>query len=474
MDQPRFITGSLMRHVVTMAGLGAIGLVAVFGVDLLNLFYISLLGERPIAAAVGFCGAVNFFQASLAIGMTIGVGAVVSREIGAGDMADARRVASSSLIVMVAIAAVVGFGTVAALGPILDALGARGETRQLAAQFLTISAPSMPLLAAGMCGSALLRSVGDARGAMSVTLGGAVATAALDPLLIFGLHLRLEGAAISVVVSRTVLTAIAWRLAAGKHDLLGRTDLRAIGADVRQVLTVAGPAILTNLATPVGAAYVTRSMAAFGTAAVAGSAMIDRLTPVAFATIYALSGAVGPIIAQNLGAGRLERVREALRDSLVFILVAVGGAWLLLALGQGLVVRAFSASGQSAMLVRLFCSYLAGSFLFTGMLYVGNAAFNNLGRPLFSTAFNWGRATLGTIPFVTVGAAYGPAGVLVGQAAGSLVFGIAAVLVAFRVTHRLGAEPHVADMGVAIPGSSGGAALATLGLRWMYAHWWRR
>ena len=59
---PRFVTGSLMRHVVVMAGTGAVGLVAVFGVDLLNLFYVSLLGDRAVAAAVGFAGAVTFFQ----------------------------------------------------------------------------------------------------------------------------------------------------------------------------------------------------------------------------------------------------------------------------------------------------------------------------------------------------------------------------------------------------------------------------
>ena len=50
--EARFVTGNIMRHVVVMAGTGAIGLSAVFAVDLLNLFYISLLGQRPIAAVL--------------------------------------------------------------------------------------------------------------------------------------------------------------------------------------------------------------------------------------------------------------------------------------------------------------------------------------------------------------------------------------------------------------------------------------
>ena len=83
--EARFVTGNIMRHVVVMAGTGAIGLIAVFAVDLLNLFYISLLGQRPIAAAIGFAGVVGFFETSVLIGLTIGVGAVVAHSIGAGE-----------------------------------------------------------------------------------------------------------------------------------------------------------------------------------------------------------------------------------------------------------------------------------------------------------------------------------------------------------------------------------------------------
>ncbi len=466
-ESARFVTGNLLRHVIVMAGTGAIGLIAVFAVDLLNLFYISLLGQRQIAAAIGFSGAVGFFQISLAIGMTIGTGAVVSRSIGAGRMDEARRTATASLVAMVALMSLVGLGTVLFVEPILDTLGATGETRALAANYLTITAPSLALLAAGMCASALLRCVGDARRSMNVTLAGAVVTACCDPLLIFALHLDLTGAAISTVISRMTLLVLGLHGAGRAHDLLGRFEPRVLFGDLRRVAAVAGPAILTNLATPVGSAFVTRHMAAFGPDAVAGQATVDRITPVAFGLVYALSGAVGPILAQNLGAGLIGRLRETLRDSLLFVGTAVASAWILLAALQGLLIVAFSAKGVSADMIHLFCSWLAGGFLFTGALFVGNAAFNNLGFPLLSTAFNWGRATLGTIPFVAYGAAYGPLGVQIGQAAGSVLFGIGAAAMAFVVIGRMHRR------GIAIPtnpaplpaAGSGSSAIATLGSR---------
>ena len=153
--EAHFVTGNIMHHVVVMAGTGAIGLIAVFAVDLLNLFYISLLGQRQIAAAIGFAGVVGFFQTSALIGLTIGVGVVVARSIGAGTARAARHVAGSGLVLMVLTGLVVGLGTVALLTPILNALGASGETRSLAARLLTISSPFLPLFAAGMCCSAV-------------------------------------------------------------------------------------------------------------------------------------------------------------------------------------------------------------------------------------------------------------------------------------------------------------------------------
>ncbi|RYZ11123.1 MAG: multidrug transporter, partial [Comamonadaceae bacterium] len=385
------------------------------------------------------------------IGLTIGITAVVSRAVGAGRIGDARRIATTSLLSMTLITAVIGSGSALLLHPLLRALGAAGETELLAARYLGITVHSLPLLGLGMACSALLRSVGDARRAMNVTLGAALVTAVLDPILIFGFDLGLDGAAMAAVASRCVLAAVGLHGVMARHRLLGPFERARVAADVRLLAGVAAPALLTNLATPVGAAFVTQSMAQFGPSVVAGQATIDRIAPVAFGLVYALSGAVGPILAQNLGAGQLQRVRRGLRDSVVFMVIAVGVAWLVLALAQGLIVRAFSADAQAAALIHAFCSWLAASYFFIGLLFVANAAFNNLGRPLLSTGFNWARATLGTIPFAWWGSHYGPVGVLVGQAAGAAIFGTLAMLMAFRMTARL--EAAAARMPRAVPAS---------------------
>ena len=434
---PRFVSGSLLRHVAVMSGTGAIGLIAIFLVDLINLFYISLLGQQAVAAAVGFAGVVGFFQLSFCIGLMIAVAAVVAPAIGAGRHAEARRLGSASLLLMGLACSLLAALSYATLEPLLSLLGASGETKAQAHSYLLISLASTPLLGVSMACSALLRAAGDARRAMNVTLIGAVITAVLDPILIFALHLDLQGAAIAAVLARLCMLLMGLHGVTRAHQLLGPLPLSALAKDSRRLGRVAGPAVLANLATPCGAAFVTHAMAQFGPAAIAGQATIERLTPVAFGLVYALSGAVGPIIGQNLGAGRLDRVQQTLRSSLLFMTLVVGAAWLLLALGQALIIRAFSAEGLTAELIALFCSLLAASFFFVGALFVANAAFNNLGRPLYSTAFNWARATLGTIPFAYLGAHFGPTGVLIGPAVGAVIFGSLALWVAFRLTAKL-------------------------------------
>src|SRR5262249_12276566 len=176
----------------------------------------------------------------------------------------------------------------------------------------------------------------------------------------------------------------------------------------------------------------------FGEAIVAGFAIVDRLNPMAFGVLFALSAAVGPIMGQNLGAKRLARVRQGLADCFTVAAIYVVAVSILLAAGAPLIVKLFGAQGETARLVLFVCRYGGVLWLFLGAIFVANAAFNNLGSPLLSTLFNWGRATLGTIPFVTLGAAhFGPEGGYMGLIAGSAVFGAGAVLAAYGVTARL-------------------------------------
>jgi len=102
---------------------------------------------------------------------------------------------------------------------------------------------------------------------------------------------------------------------------------------------------------------------------------------------------------------------------------------------RGPLADLFQADGRMRDLIFLFCGPLALLWFFNGVIYVASAAFNNLGRPFLSTWVNWGRHTLGTVPFVMLGAwLAGAEGVLIGQAVGGLLFAGIAWFLAVRLT----------------------------------------
>lgn len=432
--QAVFLQGSLFRHITVMSLTSSVGLMAVFLVDFLDMIFISMLGKEELAAAVGYAGAVLFFTTSVGIGMAIAGGALVARALGMEDETLARQRATNTLILGVAAGAAFSAVVWLNLPFLVGLLGASDETLDLAVGYLRIIIPSLPLLLVGMVGGAILRAHGDARRAMMATIYGGGVNAVLDPILIFGLGLDLTGAALASVAARVTIAVTALIPIFRHHGGLVRPTFPALSQDVRPIMALALPAVLTQLATPLGQAYVTRSMAQYGEEAVAGMAIVARLTPVAFGVLFALSGAVGPIIGQNFGAGKSERVRGAYRDAMIFTAIVVVAISLILFLLRGPIIALFQADGVTASLVILFCGPLALAFFFNGMLFVSNAAFNNLGHPFYSTTVNWGRHTVGTIlPVALFSSLYGAAGVLIGQAVGGVVFGLLSAWLAHRV-----------------------------------------
>lgn len=266
---------------------------------------------------------------------------------------------------------------------------------------------------------------------MMVTVWGAVVLAALDPVLILWADWGLAGAALAGAASRLAMAVMAlwpvWRRIGG----FARTSPEGLRFGLAPLLAIAFPAILTQIATPVGQALVTRMVAGFGEAAVTGMAIAGRLTPVAFAMIFAMTGAIGPIVGQNLGAGRMDRVRRVFIDGLIFTALVILAVSALLFVLRGPIADLFHAEGLTRDIVFLFCGPLALLWFFNGAIFVGNAVCNNLGRPFWSTVVNWGRHTLGTIPLALwLGQYWGAQGVLIGQALGGVLFGLAAAWLA--------------------------------------------
>lgn len=439
---PKFVSGSLLRHILVMSGAGGVGLGAIFLSDLANVVFLSWLGDQAIIAAVGYASSILFFTVSIGIGLAIAATSLVSRALGAGRRARACRLSVNAHLAALAAGTLTAAAIYVAIPWLLTLIGATGQAHAYATRYLQILMPSLPALAVAMTSAAVLRSAGDARRAMNVTLFGAIVNTILDPIFIFWMDLGIEGAAWATVVARIVFMGVGLYGVIRIHRLIAKPRLVTFRADVPAFASIAVPAIMTNIATPASNAYVTAAIATHGDAAVAGWAIIGRVLPVAFGAVYALSSSIGPIIGQNYGAREDARMREAFRLALLVNVGLTLVAWVILTLSSSYLVRLFGATGDAAHLIVLFNLWLAPLFAFMGALFVANAVFNTLDFPHYATLLNWGRATIGTIPLVHLGSwLAGAEGVLTAHMAGGIVFGCLAVWLCLRLFDRLATKP---------------------------------
>ncbi len=450
----RFTTGSTMRHVVVMTTTASVGFLFLFLVDFLTLFYISLLRDVRLVAGVGLASFVQHIVSAVAIGLAVAATALVSRALGARDHALARSRTTSCLAVsfltLTVLAALVFVFRERAVGLLMEP----GPATEVATRYLAWILPSLPVLGLGISTAAILRAEGDARRALIVTMVAGGVAFVLDPVVILGLGLGVDGAASVLVFSRIVTALVGLHFVVRTHELAAPLRL-GVFHDFRAIFAVAGPAVLAQLSTPSGFLLLAAWVGRFGDSAVAGWSVVTRMVVLGFSGIIALAVAVGGIFGQNYGARKLHRLEATYRDSIVFAVLYALAAWGALWLAADLIVWAFGLAGDGAGIVRAFCRLGAGGFVLAGAAYVATAAFNNLGHPLWATVLNWSRAGL-AVPamlFLLVGTLGGQAilyslegpGVVYAYAAGSSVAGVVGGVLGWRFVKGLTGNPAGPD-----------------------------
>ena len=433
-----YTSGSVFGHLSNLALTSAIGMFAIMIVDLVDMYFISILGQPSLAAAVGFAGLGLFLGASVCIGISIAVSTLVSQSLGEKSEQRARRYAIHGFIYSLVWTIPVTGLTLIYARELLMLIGAEGETLDLAVQYFRIVGASLPILGIAFIATSLLRSVGDARLSMWSTVVGGAVNAVLDPFFIFALEMQLKGAAIASVISRFSVAAIALYGILKKHELIVAPHWREFFQDVHALNKLAMPSILTNLSAPVSAAYATAQMAQFGTDAVAASSVIGRLTPVAFCGIYALSGSVGPIASQNFGAQQYGRVTETLKASAKFIMLYVIPVTVIMILLQDSLAVWFSLDAQATELLTFYTTFIVGSYLLFSLQLAANPIFTALHHPAFATISNITRDLLLAVPLIFLfSLLFGAKGVLAGQALANAIAGILAFSAAMWMAKRV-------------------------------------
>ncbi len=419
------VFGHLWRFMVPMS----VGISASMATGLIDMFWLGKLGVTEQAAAtLGF--PIGFAVFSVAIGLSAGAVAAVSPAVAQGDETLVRRLATDAILLgVLAVAAVSAIGG-AGIGWALAGLGAEGELLDLATTYMRIWFFGVIFMAGPTIGGAILRSVGMAVLPSVIMVSTAFVNMILDPLLIFGIGpfpaLGVAGAALATVLANTVAFALVTYLLVVRERLVAVqlspwAEMRAHWA---RVARVGLPAAGSNMINPLALVVVSATFTRLGEEALAGFGVSGRIEMFATIPMFALSAAMAPVVGQNLGAGRIDRVREAFRSSYRFCIAWSAALAVALWLVGGILVSLFTSDPATQAVARTSLLVLPMTLWGYGAIFVSSAGFNGLSRPLPGLAMTVARSLGLYAPAAWIGGlAAGVSGAFGAMAAANAVAG---------------------------------------------------
>ncbi len=433
-------SNSLARNLFIMTWPMLFGVLALMSFQLVDSFFISLLGTQPLAA-LGFTMPINQLMIGVQIGTGIAATALISRATGAKQTDYAKRL--SGLVLLI------GSGLMGALAllifflkqPILLALGADESV------FVYTDSYWLPWLVSSWShaflyfGNSLCRANGDTRlpGLMMVVTS--VLNMLLDPIFIFVFDWGLPGAAYATIVSCVLGSAVMhWRLIK-RRWLLFELRQMDIPAAIGSVAKISLPAMLSQLMPGMAAMIATRIVALYGTTAIAAWALGTRLETFSIVIVLALTMSMPPMLGRMLGAGNLDQAHKLIRMAVRFILmlqVVVALFWLLV---RPWMVDTLTQEPATAFYLASYMLWVPISYSFLGVCILMVSACNALGMPMRAVLISVLRLFACYLPAVALGAYLAEMeGIYYGVLFGNLIAGISAWLLYRKGFRRLEAK----------------------------------
>ena len=422
MSKRDLTTGSIPGNLIRLSLPMMLGIISMVAFNLIDTYFVGKLGEKELAALT-FTFPIILVIFSIVQGLGMGATALIAKSIGRNDRKKAARETTDSIILTLLLTGSFIIVGLISVGQVLTILGADGETAAMAKEYLQIWFVALFFVSVPFVGNSAIRATGDTQTPTYIMLFAVVVNAILDPILIFGYFgfpaLGLKGAAIATAISRGLT------LVFSLYILIRRDKLITFEIPTRQViigcwksiLYIALPSGLARLVVPIATGVITALLASYGEFAVAAYGVGSRIEFLANSVIFALAACIGPFVGQNLGKGRLDRVRESVKLSNRFAFVWGLIAWGLLALGARLIAGIFNNHEEVIDTVQLFLWIVPAGFGLQGILSIINSNLNTINKPLQASFIIVVQMLVLGLPAIYLGKSlYGVQGIFVGIA----------------------------------------------------------
>jgi len=401
-------TGPVASHLFRQATPFALSLVALFSFEAVDLFFISQLGDAPLAA-ISFTFPLIWLIYGIGIGFEAGAASCISRAVGRSDQEQARRLTTDTVVLGTLVALGLCIAGLLSIRPVFSLLGATDELLPLIAQYMQVWYWVAPLDVALWTSLASIRARGNALLESKIITAAALLNLVLDPIFIFGLfgfpRLEIQGAALATLVSTSIMLVFTMLYLHGRLRIYASpfAPVRVILDSWRHMLTIGIPAMITNAIIPVSNGIVVAMIAVYGVDAVAGFGIAMRIEPIFLIPFYALSAVSSPFFGQNIGSGRFDRLLEARRVATRFCVgFGLALAVVLIIIARPL-IGLFTESEVIEQIARQYLWIVSLSWGAYGLVMMVNASFNGMGKPFPGVVISACRVIVVFLPLAFLG-----------------------------------------------------------------------
>ncbi|WP_432460535.1 MULTISPECIES: MATE family efflux transporter [unclassified Agarivorans] len=386
-----------------------VGIFSIIFFNLVDTFFVAMLGTDPLAG-VSFTFPITFAITSIAMGLGIALSSHVGRLLGAEKKQQAAQLTSHSLLFSLLL-----ITTLAALGyfnieRLFLSLGAELPVMPYIEQYMQIWYLSIPLLVIPMVGNSAIRASGDSKTPSLMMLVAGIMNGLLDPILIFGWGpiptLGVKGAALATAIAWLLTFCMAIYLLKYKLQLLKfeTCSLQQLMNSWNKLLSIAIPAVFSQLLTPIATTITMAILATAGTATVAAYGFATRVEALLFIGVMAINSVIPMLVGQNVGAGNLNRaqqiVHQAIRLAVIWqLLLAILMYYL-----APLISRSFNQDLEVARLSQYYLQLVPFCYGMMAVPLLLAQTLNALALPMMAVMINLIRLFVFMLPAIYLGA----------------------------------------------------------------------
>ena len=350
--------------------------------NLVDAYFVGGLGESQMGA---ISVVYPLGQVVVGLGLLFGNGAAsyISRLLGRGDKENADKVASTALYSSVSVGAVIIIISMVFLHPILKLLGATDSILPYAATYAGIYIVSCIFNVFNVTMNNIVTSEGAAKTTMCALLTGAVLNIALDPLFIYVFDLGVAGAAIATAISQVVSTCVYLTYIFRKKSVFHFRvkDCTYTKETMSEIFKIGIPTLVFQILTSVSISIINNAAGDYGDSAIAGMGVVTRLISMGSLSVFGFIKGFQPIAGYSYGAKKFDRLREAIKTSILWSTVFCVIFGLVLALFPAAIVSMFT-KGDTEM-IRIGAASLRAngiSIMLFGFYTVYSSLFLALGK----------------------------------------------------------------------------------------------